>query len=79
MNGAIRSPQPDGHRYSNSDPVTGQAAWYDLKVRLIRTVPNPHAETSPQLPALPRLPGLKAPAAILKYGARFRGRSEDKR
>ena len=27
-------PQPDGHRYANIDPVTGQAAWYDLKVRL---------------------------------------------
>ena len=23
-----------GHRYANSDPVTGQAAWYDLRVRL---------------------------------------------
>ena len=26
----------DGHRYSNSDPVTGQAAWYDLTVRVRR-------------------------------------------
>jgi len=26
--------QLDGYRYSNSDPVTGQAAWYDLKIRL---------------------------------------------
>ncbi len=24
----------DGMRWSNSDPVTGQAAWYDLRVRL---------------------------------------------
>ena len=23
-----------GYRYSNSDPVTGQAAWYDLRVRV---------------------------------------------
>ncbi len=23
-----------GYRYSNSDPVTGQAAWYDLRVRI---------------------------------------------
>jgi sulfite dehydrogenase (quinone) subunit SoeA len=28
--------QPGGYRYSNSDPVTGQAAWYDLKVRIER-------------------------------------------
>ncbi len=26
--------QPDGSRWSNSDPITGQAAWYDLRVRL---------------------------------------------
>ena len=23
-----------GYRYANSDPVTGQAAWYDLRVRI---------------------------------------------
>ncbi|TLY48951.1 MAG: hypothetical protein E6K53_15130 [Gammaproteobacteria bacterium] len=26
----------DGYRYANADPVTGQAAWFDLKVRLVR-------------------------------------------
>ncbi|HKY95317.1 MAG TPA: molybdopterin dinucleotide binding domain-containing protein, partial [Kiloniellales bacterium] len=26
--------QGAGYRYANSDPVTGQAAWYDLRVRL---------------------------------------------
>ncbi len=26
--------QVGGYRYSNSDPVTGQAAWYDLRVRV---------------------------------------------
>ena len=26
----------DGYRYANADPVTGQAAWFDLQVRLIR-------------------------------------------
>jgi len=63
-------PQADGHRYSNSDPVTGQAAWYDLKVRLIRTVSNAYTETSPQEPPLPRPPELPVPAGILRYGAR---------
>jgi anaerobic selenocysteine-containing dehydrogenase len=29
-------PRNDGHRYANADPVTGQAAWFDLRVRLIR-------------------------------------------
>jgi anaerobic selenocysteine-containing dehydrogenase len=27
-------PREDGLRLSNSDPVTGQAAWYDLRVRI---------------------------------------------
>src|SRR5690606_1715959 len=27
-------PRADGYRYTNSDPVTGQAAWFDLKIRL---------------------------------------------
>jgi len=26
----------DGYRYANADPVTGQAAWFDLRVRLSR-------------------------------------------
>ena len=37
LNHLIHELQPnkgDGHRWSNSDPVTGQAAWFDLKVKL---------------------------------------------
>ena len=30
-------PKGDGLRWSNSDPVTGQAAWYDLRVRVEKT------------------------------------------
>ncbi|MBS0123525.1 molybdopterin oxidoreductase family protein [Thetidibacter halocola] len=30
-------PKGDGLRWSNSDPVTGQAAWFDLRVRLEKT------------------------------------------
>ncbi|BDW86790.1 molybdopterin oxidoreductase family protein [Roseicyclus marinus] len=33
-------PKGDGHRWANSDPVTGQAAWFDLRVR-IEKVPAP--------------------------------------
>ncbi|MBC7739099.1 MAG: formate dehydrogenase, partial [Candidatus Saccharibacteria bacterium] len=42
----------DGHRYSNSDPITGQAAWFDLRVRIENVGPKPGSE--PNLPALPR-------------------------
>ena len=46
-------PKGDGMRWSNSDPVTGQAAWYDLRVRIEKAAPLeeslPHAQsqTSP--------------------------------
>ena len=43
-------PREDGYRYSNSDPVTGQAAWYDLTVKVTRadqgpSVSEPHFVT----------------------------------
>ena len=40
----------DGHRWSNSDPITGQAAWFDLRVR-IEKAPTP-AEVQPNFPPL---------------------------
>ena len=43
----------DGMRYSNSDPVTGQAAWFDLRVRVENVGPKDHAE--PVFPAVPRV------------------------
>ena len=35
--------QAGGYRYANADPVTGQAAWYDLRVRVERTENPPPA------------------------------------
>ncbi len=32
-------PKGDGLRWSNSDPITGQAAWFDLKVRIEKAKP----------------------------------------
>ena len=40
-----------GYRYSNSDPITGQAAWYDLKVRVEKSA-DQSAESSPQFSTL---------------------------
>src|SRR5690348_2280998 len=40
LNDLIGERARDG-RYSNADPVTGQAAWFDLRVRLERD-PQPH-------------------------------------
>jgi anaerobic selenocysteine-containing dehydrogenase len=30
-------PKGDGLRWSNSDPITGQAAWFDLRVKIEKT------------------------------------------
>ncbi len=37
-------PRGDGMRWSNSDPVTGQAAWYDLRVRIEKAPPMKRSE-----------------------------------
>jgi anaerobic selenocysteine-containing dehydrogenase len=37
-------PKGDGHRWANSDPVTGQAAWFDLRVKIEKTAPTTEAE-----------------------------------
>ena len=42
----------DGHRWSNSDPITGQAAWFDLRVRIEKV--SPPSEVQPNFPALAR-------------------------
>ncbi|MEM5402894.1 molybdopterin oxidoreductase family protein [Paraburkholderia unamae] len=46
----------DHTRTSNSDPVTGQAAWYDVRVRIYPA--EAHADhTLPQFAPMPALPG----------------------
>ena len=37
-----------GYRFSNSDPITGQAAWYDLRVSIEKAAPDEAQETSPR-------------------------------
>ena len=49
LNHLIHELQPnkgDGHRRSNSDPVTGQAAWFDLKVKLEKTTAPKESQPS---------------------------------
>jgi anaerobic selenocysteine-containing dehydrogenase len=42
-----------GHRYANSDPITGQAAWYDLKVQIEKCRADVARETAPIFATLP--------------------------
>lgn len=46
-------PERDGgYRFSNSDPVTGQAAWYDLRVKIEKAAPAEIGQTLPQFERL---------------------------
>ena len=41
-------PRGDGQRWSNSDPITGQAAWFDLKVSVTRCAAPPDGRSRPR-------------------------------
>jgi anaerobic selenocysteine-containing dehydrogenase len=74
LNHIISELLPDkggGVRFGNADPVTGQAAWYDLRVRIERA-PAGDGVSEPQFPALPAPPHLPERPKILRYGAAFR-------
>jgi sulfite dehydrogenase (quinone) subunit SoeA len=48
-----------GYRFSNSDPITGQAAWYDLKVRIEKAA-DQSAVSAPQFPSFNKKLSVKA-------------------
>ncbi|HXP32251.1 MAG TPA: molybdopterin oxidoreductase family protein [Stellaceae bacterium] len=63
----------DGFRYANADPVTGQAAWFDLRVRIEKVAAA--SETAPQFAPQALPPGLPERQRVLRYGAEFRAAS----
>ncbi|MGF1611729.1 MAG: molybdopterin oxidoreductase family protein [Kiloniellales bacterium] len=65
-----------GYRYACADPVTGQAAWYDLRVRVDKATPEEAGVTEPHFAALP---ARRAVPDRLRYGARFKARTGDGR
>ena len=46
-----------GEHISNSDPVTGQAGWYDVRVRVYKAEDDEPKETYPQFDEMPAIPG----------------------
>ena len=64
-----------GYRFSNSDPVTGQAAWYDLRVRIEKAKPEEAGESWPRFERLTN-PGGEVRMAVSSYGAEFREAAE---
>jgi len=67
----------NGYRYSCSDPVTGQAAWYDLRVRISKARPEEFSISEPQFDPLPLPPGLDKGPRRLRYGADFHQHTGD--
>ncbi len=47
-----------GRRMSNSDPITGQAGWYDVRVRIYKAQAGEPEESSPQFEAVAPVPGM---------------------
>jgi anaerobic selenocysteine-containing dehydrogenase len=70
LNHVIAQLLPDrgGYRYSNSDPVTGQAAWYDLRVRIDKAAPADDAVPEPRFDTMKPPGGLAARPEILRSG-----------
>ncbi len=67
-----------GKRITNSDPITGQAAWFDLRVRIEKCAPGAEV-TEPQFPTIPRLVGLEPAPTVNDYGASFHAKARDER
>ena len=57
--------------YSNSDPVTGQAAWFDLKVKITKCSHEESGSTEPMFEAFSKPAGSNQD--VLRYGQNLKG------
>jgi anaerobic selenocysteine-containing dehydrogenase len=71
MNHLISDITPRGD-YANADPVTGQAAWFDLRVRIDKAAADDAGQARPQFAPLGFAEADEAP---LRYGATLRARA----
>jgi hypothetical protein len=72
----VLPPSAAGAAISNSDPITGQAAWYDVKVRIYKAQDGEPEATSPQFKAMTPLPGMQQ--TLPSSQAYFAGKGEFK-
>ncbi|MBZ0162176.1 MAG: molybdopterin oxidoreductase family protein [Notoacmeibacter sp.] len=70
LNHLISELLPPGgkRRITNSDPVTGQAAWFDLMVRVEKCEAGDEV-SEPQFPEIGRLPGMEPGPDIVRFNA----------
>ena len=67
-------PKESGYRHSNSDPVTGQAAWFDLRVKIEKCSDQTLWETMPMFSTLPQLSSLEDKPQVLRFGENLQGK-----
>ncbi len=66
--------QSGSGRVSNSDPITGQAGWYDVRVRISKAAADEEAVTWPQFAPLRTFPGMSTARKLwLAYTTRGNG------
>jgi len=61
---------------SNSDPITGQAAWYDVRVRIYKAQDDEPKQSWPQFKAVPAAPGVQP--VVPRWLAYFAGKGAGK-
>ncbi len=62
-------PAQTGPRLANADPVTGQAAWYDLRVKVTKCAPGEEGATAPHPDTLAPPPDMPDAPDILRFNA----------
>jgi anaerobic selenocysteine-containing dehydrogenase len=55
----------------NYDPITGQAAWYDLRVRVEKAPADEAGQSAPSFHTLARPPSIRPAPTTVRYGASF--------
>ncbi len=61
-------PRDDAARTSNSDPITGQAAWFDLRVCVEKCQPGEAHESEPLFKALRPMPNAPTRLTVSRFG-----------
>ena len=74
--GDLLPPNNRGRRYSNSDPVTGQAAWFDLRVRVVKCDADEAKITSPAFARLQSPPQMPESPNKLSFGVEFQTKKQ---
>jgi anaerobic selenocysteine-containing dehydrogenase len=74
LNHVISELLPDrgGYRYANADPITGQAAWYDLRIRIEKAASDqPGTESEPSFAPMTPVATVPRGGDPLRFGADF--------